>query len=68
MYSTEELVAIVFDKSIDGYYVSMVESYKFDLDYTITMKLEMSERRKTNIDASVVQEVVKIAERTNRPH
>ena len=67
-YSTEDLVAIMFDKSISGYYVSLVESPSYDLDYNIGIRLGFSERLKTNIDASVVQEVVKIAEKTSKPY
>ncbi len=67
--STEDLAAIMFDKSIAGYYVSTVKSSNYDdFDYNITMRLELSERRKTNIDASMVQEIVKIAEKTSKPH
>ena len=58
----------MFDLSIAGYYVRFVESYNYDFNYTIEMRLELSERRKTNIDASVIQEVVKIAEMARNPH
>lgn len=67
-YSPEDFAAVLFDLSIAGYYVRFVESLNYDYDYTIEMWLELSERRKTNIDASVVQEVVKIAEMARKPH
>lgn len=67
-YSAEDLVAIMFDKSIAGYYVSHVESPRYDLDYDIGIRLGFSERLKTNIDASVIQEIVKIAEKASKPH
>ena len=66
--SPEDFAEVLFDMSIAGYYVRSVESLIYDLNYTIEMWLELSERRKTNIDASVVQEVVKIAEKANKPH
>lgn len=58
----------MFDKSIVGYYVSTVESIRYGIDYHIRMWLGLSERRKTNIDASVIQEVVKIAEKAGKLH
>ena len=67
-YSPEDFASILFDLSIAGYYVRFVESLIYDYDYTIEMWLGLSERRKTNIDASVIQEVVKIAEKTSKPH
>lgn len=66
-YSPEDFATVLFDLSISGYYVSNVGSFIYDAYYTIEMFLELSERRKTNIDASVVQEVVKIAERRLNP-
>ena len=66
--SPEAFAATLFDLSISGYYVSDVESSIYEVDYTIEMWLELSERRKTNIDASVIQEVVKIAEKAIKPH
>lgn len=66
--SPEDFAADLFDLSISGYHVSDVGSSIYDVDYTIEMWLELSERRKTNIDASVIQEVVKIAEKTSKPH
>ena len=65
--SPEDFATVLFDLSIAGYYVRFVESYNYDFNYTIEMRLELSERRKTNIDASVIQEVVKIAEKTSKP-
>lgn len=67
-YSPEDFAAVLFDLSIAGYYVRFVESLIYDYDYTIEMWLARSERGKTNIDASVVQEVVKIAEMASKPH
>ena len=64
--SPEDFATVLFDLSIAGYYVSDVESSIYDFDYTIEMWLELSERRKTNIDASVVQEVVEIAEKAKQ--
>lgn len=66
-YSPEDFAEALFDLSISGYYVSDVGSSIYDADYTIEMWLELSERLKTNIDASVVQEIVKIAEKRLNP-
>jgi hypothetical protein len=66
--SPEDFAEVLFDMSIVGYYVGFVESLSHDLDYTIGLWLELSERRKTNIDASVIQEVVKIAEKAIKHH
>ena len=68
--SPEDLAAALFDLSIAGYYVRFVENFSYNpnYDYSIEMWLGLSERRKTNIDASVIQEVVKIAKKTSKPH
>ena len=66
--SPEDFAAVLFDMSIAGYYVRFVEALNYDLDYTIEMWVALSERRKTNIDASVIQEVVKIAEKASKPY
>ena len=66
-YSTEDLVDLMFDKSIAGYYVSAVESSIYTVHYNIKIRLGFSEGLKTNIDASVVQEVAQIAGKTSKP-
>lgn len=65
---SEDFASVLFDLSIAGFYVRSVESLIYDYDYTIEVWLKLSERRKTNIDASVVQEVIKIAEMASKPH
>lgn len=66
--SPDDFAEILFDLSISGYYVSTVCSSIYGWEYYIEMWIGLSERLKTNIDASVVQEFVKIAEKSSKPH
>ena len=66
--SPEGFATVLFDLSIAGYYINNVESFIYDVYYAIEVYFELSERRKTNIDASVIQEVVKIAEKASNLH
>lgn len=64
--SKDDMVSILFDLSLLGYYVNLVRTVKFSFEYSIQMYLHPSGNMRTNIGSSLMEQIAKMIDKVQR--
>ena len=62
--SKNDMVSLLFDLSLLGYYVNLVRTVKFSFEYSIQMYLHPSGNMRTNIGSSLMEQIAKMIDQT----
>ena len=63
--SKDDMVSMLFDLSLLGYYVSTVKTVKFSFEYSIQVFLSRSEKLKTNLKTELMEQISLILDKVN---
>ena len=63
--SKDDMVSLLFDLSLLGYYVNLVRTVKFSFEYSIQMYLHPSGNMRTNIGSSTIEQISKMIDQAN---
>lgn len=61
--SKDDMVSLLFDLSLLGYYVSAVETVKFSFEYSIQLFLSKSENMRTNLKTRFMEQISQILDK-----
>ena len=64
--SKDDMVSLLFDLSLLGYYVNLVRVVKFSFEYSIQMYLHQSGNMRTNIGSSLMEQISQILDKVNK--
>ena len=66
-YSTkDDLISLLFDLSLLGYYVSEVKTVRFCFDYIIQVRLSKSEKFRTNLKSKLMEQICHMLDRMEK--
>ena len=66
-YSTkDDLISLLFDLSLLGYYVSEVKTVRFYFDYIIQVRLSKSEKFRTNLKLNFMEQISQIFDKMKK--
>ncbi len=63
--SKDDMVSLLFDLSLLGYYVSSVRTVKFSFEYSIQLNLSKSDKLRTNVRAKLMEQVSKLLDKVS---
>jgi len=61
--SKDDMVSLLFDLSLLGYYVSSVETVKFSFEYSIQMFFSKSDKLRTNLKNKLMEKISQILDK-----
>lgn len=61
--SKDDMVSLLFDLSLLGYYVSYVRVVKFSFEYSIQVYFRQSENMRTNLKNKLMEQISQILDR-----
>ena len=64
--SKDDMVSMLFDLSLLGYYVSAVETVKFSFEYSIQVFFSKSDKLRTNLKNKLMAQISQILDRVKR--
>ena len=64
--SKDELVSLLFDLSLLGYYATSVRPVKFSFEYSIQLNLSQSENMRTNLKTELMEQISQILDKVKR--
>ena len=64
--SKDDMVSLLFDLSLLGYYVNLVRVVKFSFEYSIQMYLHQSGNMRTNIGSSTIEQIAKMIDKAQK--
>ena len=66
-YSTkDDLISLLLDLSLLGYYVSEVKTVRFCFDYIIQVRLSKSEKFRTNLNSKLMEQICHMLDRMEK--
>ena len=63
--SKDDMVSLLFDLSLLGYYVTSVRTVKFSFEYSIQLNLSQSDKLRTNVRAKLMEQVSKLLDKVS---
>ena len=57
--SKDDMVSLLFDLSLLGYYVSLVRTVKFSFEYSIQVYFSQSDKLRTNLKNKLMEQISK---------
>lgn len=64
--SKDDMVSLLFDLSLLGYYVSSVRPVKFSFEYSIQLNLSQSDKLRTNLKPRLMEQISQILDKVKR--
>lgn len=64
--SKDDMVSMLFDLSLSGYYVSAVETLKFGFEYSIQVFFSRSENLRTNLKPKLMEQISQILDKVKK--
>ena len=64
--SKDDMVSLLFDLSLLGYYVNLVRTVKFSFEYSIQVYLRQSGNMRTNIGSSLMEQIANMIDKVQR--
>ena len=64
--SKDEMVSLLFDLSLLGYYVTSVRTVKFSFEYSIQLNLSQSDKLRTNLKTRLMEQISQILDKMKR--
>ena len=61
--SKDDMISLLFDLSLLGYYVSDVRSVRFSFEYSIQLHFSKSEKLRTNVRAKLMEQIGNVLDR-----
>ena len=61
--SKDEMVSLLFDLSLLGYYVTSVRTVKFSFEYSIQLNLSQSDKLRTNLKTRLMEQISQILDK-----
>ena len=61
--SKDDMVSLLFDLSLLGYYVSSVRVVKFSFEYSIQVYFRQSENMRTNLKTKLMEQIFQVLDR-----
>lgn len=64
--SKDDMISLLFDLSLLGYYVNGVKIVRFSLDYIIQVRLSKSKRFRTNLKLNLMEQISQILDKMKK--
>ena len=64
--SKDDMVSLLFDLSLLGYYVRSVRTVKFSFEYSIQLYFSQSENMRTNLKTRLMEQISQILDKVKR--
>lgn len=64
--SKDDMISLLFDLSLLGYYVSEVKIVRFSFDYIIQVRLSKSEKFRTNLKLNFMEQISQIFDKMKK--
>lgn len=64
--SKDDMVSLLFDLSLLGYYVTSVRTVKFSFEYSIQLNFSQSENMRTNLKTELMEQISQILDKVKR--
>ena len=64
--SKDDMISLLFDLSLLGYYVSEVKIVRFSFDYIIQVRLSKSEKFRTNLNSKLMEQISQIFDKMKK--
>ena len=61
--SKDDMVSLLFDLSLLGYYVTSVRTVKFSFEYSIQLNLSQSDKLRTNLKTRLMEQISQILDK-----
>ena len=64
--SKDDMISLLFDLSLLGYYVTAVETVKFSFEYSIQVFFSRSEKLRTNLKPKLMEQISHILDKVKK--
>lgn len=64
--SKDDMVSLLFDLSLLGYYVTSVRTVKFSFEYSIQLNLSQSDKLRTNLKTRLMEQISQILDKVKK--
>ena len=64
--SKDDMISLLFDLSLLGYYVTSVRTVKFSFEYSIQLNLSQSDKLRTNVRVKLMEQISQILDKVKQ--